>query len=79
MPRPQGLEIVAESPLTLEGARTKHNAVFYRVPSGAGVFSTGSVAWIDCLDGGAPEQRDDGTLVRRISENVLRRFAEGPF
>ncbi|MCC7075771.1 MAG: hypothetical protein IT198_01470 [Acidimicrobiia bacterium] len=79
VPQPAGLEVLAESPLTYNGNKTKHNAAFHRAPSGAGVFSTGSVAWIDCLDGGAPEQEDDGTMVRRITENVLRRFAEGPF
>jgi N,N-dimethylformamidase len=48
--------------------------VFYELPNGGAVFSTGSIAWCGALlhDGGEND-------VARITENVLRRFkAEGP-
>jgi N,N-dimethylformamidase len=48
--------------------------VFYERPNGGAVFSTGSIAWCGAL------LDDDGDNdVSRITENVLRRFAdEGP-
>ena len=45
--------------------------VYFETPNGGAVFSVGSIAWRGCLSYG-----DYDNNVSRITENVLRRFAE---
>jgi len=48
--------------------------VFFELPNGGAVFSTGSIAWCGCLS-----HNEYDNAVSRITENVLRRFAaDGP-
>jgi N,N-dimethylformamidase len=49
--------------------------VFYEMPGGGAVFTTGSIAWMGSLS----HNKYDNN-VSRITENVLRRFADAkPF
>jgi hypothetical protein len=58
---------------------------YYTVPSGAGVFASGTMRWVEGLMAGT---RDDGgdhgmnartrDFVTRTTENLLRAFAAGP-
>ncbi|MCW2560070.1 MAG: hypothetical protein JWP55_4034 [Mycobacterium sp.] len=84
-PTPAPIEIVAHSPLVCAGRRSHSDSAYYTVPSGAGVFASGTMRWVEGLMAGT---RDDGRdhgldlrtrdFVTRTTENVLRAFAEGP-
>jgi N,N-dimethylformamidase len=47
--------------------------VFFEMPAGGAVFSTGSIAWIGSLSHNGHDNN-----VSRITENVLRRFDPKP-
>jgi hypothetical protein len=84
-PTPRPIEITAHSPLVCAGARSHSDSAYYTAPSGAGVFATGTMRWVEGLMAGT---RDDGRdhgmdartrgFVTRTTENVLRAFAAGP-
>ncbi|MFI9604411.1 N,N-dimethylformamidase beta subunit family domain-containing protein [Streptomyces sp. NPDC052043] len=84
-PVPEPLEITAHSPLVCAGARGHSDSAYYTAPSGAGVFATGTMRWVEALMAGTPDGgRDHGmnartrAFVTRTTENLLRAFAEGP-
>ncbi|MGW5232784.1 N,N-dimethylformamidase beta subunit family domain-containing protein [Streptomyces nodosus] len=84
-PVPEPLEITAHSPLVCNGRRSHGDSAYYTVPSGAGVFATGTMRWVEGLMAGTPDGgRDHGmdartrAFVTRTTENLLRAFAEGP-
>ncbi|MEV5172435.1 hypothetical protein AB0L10_15435 [Streptomyces flaveolus] len=77
--------ITARSPLVCGGRRSHSDSAFYTAASGAGVFATGTMRWVEALMAGAPDGgRDHGmdartrTFVTRTTENALRAFAKGP-
>ncbi|MFF2638637.1 N,N-dimethylformamidase beta subunit family domain-containing protein [Streptomyces niveus] len=84
-PTPASLEIVAHSPLVCKGRDSHADSAYYTVSSGAGVFATGTMRWVEGLMAGTRENgrnhRMDartGAFVTRTTENVLRAFAAGP-
>ncbi|MEU5710514.1 MULTISPECIES: N,N-dimethylformamidase beta subunit family domain-containing protein [Streptomyces] len=84
-PVPEPLEITAHSPLVCGGRRTHSDSAYYTAASGAGVFATGTMRWVEALMAGTPDGgRDHGmdartrTFVTRTTENALRAFAQGP-
>ncbi|WP_018385460.1 N,N-dimethylformamidase beta subunit family domain-containing protein [Wenjunlia vitaminophila] len=84
-PTPRRIEIVAHSPLRCNGERSHQDSAYYTVPSGAGVFATGTMRWVEALmagtrDNGRNHAMDaaTGAFVTRTTENLLRAFAEGP-
>ncbi|MFD8983522.1 N,N-dimethylformamidase beta subunit family domain-containing protein [Streptomyces sp. NPDC059564] len=85
-PTPRPIEILAHSPVVCEGRPSHQDTAYYTVPSGAGVFATGTMRWVEALDasgdgrGGANHGLDarSGELTRRVTENLLRVFAAGP-
>ncbi|ARF59926.1 hypothetical protein B1H19_36555 [Streptomyces gilvosporeus] len=84
-PTPRPLEILAHSPLVCAGRHSHADSAYYTVPSGAGVFSSGTMRWVEALMAGTG---DDGrahgmdtrarAFVTRTTENLLHAFAEGP-
>jgi hypothetical protein len=81
VPVPRPIQILSDSPLMCHGAATFANSCYYTVPSGAGVFSSGTLGWTPALPaGGYARQNPPETLqfARKVSENILRAFAEGP-
>ncbi|MFI1004375.1 N,N-dimethylformamidase beta subunit family domain-containing protein [Streptomyces galbus] len=79
------VEILAHSPLVCEGRRSHSDTAYYTVPSGAGVFASGTMRWVEGLMAGTGEDgRDHGmdartrVFVTRTTENLLRAFAQGP-
>ena len=84
-PTPRPLEIVAHSPLVCNGRSSHSDMAYYTVPSGAGVFASGTMRWVEGLMAGT---RDDGgdhgmnahtrDFVTRTTENLMRAFAAGP-
>ncbi|MFF7969866.1 N,N-dimethylformamidase beta subunit family domain-containing protein [Streptomyces sp. NPDC007905] len=82
---PGPLEITAHSPLVCEGRPSHSDSAYYTAPSGAGVFATGTMRWVEGLLAGTGELgRDHGmdartrAFVTRTTENLLRTFARGP-
>ncbi|MGW1008361.1 N,N-dimethylformamidase beta subunit family domain-containing protein [Streptomyces sp. NPDC002520] len=84
-PVPEPLEITAHSPLVCNGRRSYSDSAYYTLRSGAGVFATGTMRWVEGLMAGTPDGgRDHGmdartrAFVTRTTGNLLRAFAEGP-
>jgi hypothetical protein len=79
---PAALQVVAHSPVTCAGKwATASDAVYYTDASGAGVFSTGTMMWVNAL-----ASRTNGTgltdasvaFSRKVTDNLLRAMAAGP-
>ncbi|MFF4804742.1 N,N-dimethylformamidase beta subunit family domain-containing protein [Streptomyces sp. NPDC001351] len=84
-PVPEPLEITAHSPVVCNGVRSSSDSAYYTAHSGAGVFATGTMRWVEALmaetpDGGRDHGMDARTraFVTRTTENLLHAFAEGP-
>ncbi|MEW1722777.1 N,N-dimethylformamidase beta subunit family domain-containing protein [Streptomyces sp. NPDC093109] len=84
-PTPSPLEIVAHSPLTCKGRRSHADSAYYTTPSGAGVFASGTMRWVEALMAGTRDNGRNhgltprtGAFVTRTTENILRAFAKGP-
>lgn len=79
-PTPSTIQVLFHSPLTCRKKKSFSDAAYYTAPSGAGVFSTGTGAWICKLLTGCPADRPmlPDSRIRVITTNVLRAFAAGP-
>ncbi|MGE9692953.1 N,N-dimethylformamidase beta subunit family domain-containing protein [Streptomyces sp. NRRL F-5630] len=84
-PTPESIEVVAHSPLVCNGRHSHSDSAYYTVPSGAGVFATGTMRWVEGLMAGTGlngrNHRMDartGEFVTKVTENVLTGFAAGP-
>ncbi|MFJ3723212.1 N,N-dimethylformamidase beta subunit family domain-containing protein [Streptomyces sp. NPDC090045] len=85
-PTPRPIEILAHSPVVCEGRPSHQDTAYYTVASGAGVFATGTMRWVEALDAtgdgrsGVNHGLDarSGALTTRVTENLLRAFAAGP-
>ncbi|MCC3767104.1 hypothetical protein K6I34_003928 [Streptomyces sp. UNOC14_S4] len=77
---PRPLEIMAHSPLVCRGVRSFADSAYYTVSSGAGVFSTGTMRWVESLvgDGAHGIPPAAARFTSRVTENVLRAFVESP-
>jgi hypothetical protein len=75
------IQVLSHSPLTCNGVNSFADSAYYTHPGGAGVFSTGTMRWVESF---APPlynwgiTRSCGRLTRRVTANVLRAFADGP-
>ncbi|WP_425269850.1 N,N-dimethylformamidase beta subunit family domain-containing protein [Kitasatospora cineracea] len=82
-PTPAGIETIAHSPVVCEGRHSYADTALYRAGSGALVFATGTMRWVESLDatgpaGGSAVHGIDGRagdFTRKVTENLLRRFA----
>lgn len=84
-PTPEPLEIIAHSPLVCNGRHSHSDSAYYTVESGAGVFASGTMRWVEALMAGTRENGRNhgldartGAFVTRTTENLLRAFAAGP-
>lgn len=77
---PRPIEIIAHSPLVCRGVRSFSDSAYYTVPGGAGVFATGTMRWVESLNGDGAHGIAPATagFTRRVTENLLRAFAAGP-
>ena len=79
---PATLQVVAHSPVTCgPTVHTFSDAAYYTVPSGAGVFDTGSMEWVPALQG--PNSSHSlgpagVAFARRVTLNLLRAMSAGP-
>ncbi|MFE1751560.1 N,N-dimethylformamidase beta subunit family domain-containing protein [Streptomyces anandii] len=84
-PAPGALEITAHSPVVCAGRRSHSDSAYYTVPSGAGVFATGTMRWVEALLAGTGELGRDHSMdartrafTARTTENLLCAFSAGP-
>ncbi len=79
-PPPGPVQIIAESPVTCGNRRSFSNMSYYTMSrGGAGVFATGTTAWVSTLSGLCPWWTcapNDGAM--RMTLNVLRVFGTEP-
>ncbi|MYS58200.1 hypothetical protein GTW54_05185 [Streptomyces sp. SID5468] len=77
---PRPIQIVAHSRLVCRGVRSYSDSAYYTVASGAGVFNTGTMRWVESLtgDGGHGIPPHTAAFTSRVTENLLRAFAAGP-
>ena len=75
---PENLEVLASSPVIYKNSRYNHAMTYYSADSGAGVFATGTIGWINALDATAWGDEKVSKVVRGITTNVLQAFATGP-
>jgi N,N-dimethylformamidase beta subunit-like protein len=81
VPFPKPLEVLAHSPLTCDGTRSYADSAYYTVPSGAGVFASGTMRWVCGMRGpacGHGVGRAARAFVDSATVNLLRAFAAGP-
>jgi hypothetical protein len=82
-PTPRPIEITAHSPLVCNGQSSHSDSAYYTVPSGAGVFASGTMRWVEGLLAGTPDADNGmdaatGAFVTRTTTNLMRAFAAGP-
>lgn len=82
-PTPRPIEIVAHSPLVCNGESSHSDSAYYTVASGAGVFASGTMRWVEGLLAGTPDADNGmdartGAFVTKTTENLMRAFASGP-
>jgi hypothetical protein len=78
---PARVEILSHSYVWITGNPTRHYAdtTYYTMPSGAGVFSSGTTNWITTLEPCSPSGADcPASLMQAITGNLLRVFGAGP-
>jgi hypothetical protein len=80
---PKNVQIFAHSPVVCHGRPSFADMTYYTAPSGAGVFSTGTINWITTLT--PPEAvsmivRSNPTdpVAIQVTKNVIAAFATGP-
>jgi hypothetical protein len=81
---PANLQIVANNPTDCGGAATISNSTYYTVKSGAGVFATGSIGWVNRALRGFPSghplrpPRESTEFVEAVTSTLLTEMAAGP-
>jgi hypothetical protein len=78
---PHPIEALSHSPLTCRGKSSFSDSAYYTVPSGAGVFATGTMRWNCALtDGGCSNVLDPAAhkYAQKVTANMLLAFAAGP-
>lgn len=81
VPVPKPLEVLAHSPVVCGGVPSYSDSAYYTVPSGAGVFASGTMRWVCAMRGpacGHGLTRAARAFVDRATQNLLRAFAAGP-
>jgi len=80
-PLERPIQVLSHSPLTCNGVNSYADSAYYTHRGGAGVFNAGTMRWVEAF---APPLYDWGLtaactrFTRKVTENVLRAFADGP-
>jgi hypothetical protein len=74
------IEVLSHSPLTCGGVASYGDSAYYTHASGAGVYNSGTMRWVEAIYGDQPHGIGGATpaFVRQVTTNVLRAFAHGP-
>ncbi len=81
---PKNLQLVANNPTDCGGAATVSNSTYYTVKSGAGVFATGSIGWVNRALRDFPKghplrlPRSSTEFVKTVTSTFLTEMAAGP-
>ena len=77
---PHPLQVLAHTPYDCRGVATTAQSVYYTTPSGAGVFTAGTLRWGCAMIDGCDRPIDDrvGRFVSTVTGTVLKEFAAGP-
>jgi hypothetical protein len=74
---PKNVQLFTHSPVVCHGRPSIANMTYYTAPSGAGVFSTGTIVWITKLTPPGAGSPYDPVAVQ-VTKNVLAAFGAGP-
>jgi hypothetical protein len=84
-PTPRPIEVLARSPVVCEGRPDYSDTAYYTTSSGAGVFASGTMRWVESMMAGRGGDGTDhhisaaaGRFVTRVNTNLLLGFARGP-
>ena len=79
-PLQRPIEVLSHSPLTCGGVASYGDSAYYTHKSGAGVYNSGTMRWVEAIYGDQPHGITGATpaFVRQVTTNVLRAFADGP-
>jgi hypothetical protein len=77
---PRPLQLLSHTSFSCRGVTTTSQSVYYTAPSGAGVFTAGTLRWgcalVDLCDRRlGPRTRD---FARQVTDNLIHGFAAGP-
>ncbi|MBV8930887.1 MAG: hypothetical protein JO152_17330 [Mycobacteriaceae bacterium] len=78
-PTPRPIEILTHSPFACpQGDASEADTTYYSTPSGAAVFDAGTMRWVCAVYDGCEVDAMTGGIVRRVTDNLLLAFAQGP-
>jgi hypothetical protein len=84
-PTPRPIEVIAHSPVVLAGQPDHSDTAYYTTSSGAGVFASGTMRWVESMMAGHRGDGDDHNIsataadfVTKVNTNLLLAFAKGP-
>jgi len=84
-PTPRPIEVLAHSPVDNEGQPDYSDTAYYTTSSGAGVFASGTMRWVESMMAGKRGDGNDhnippsgGDFVAKVNTNLLLAFAKGP-
>jgi len=79
-PVPRPIEVLSHSPLTCRGIHSYSDSAYYTTSSGAGVFATGTMRWVQSMGGTYIFGLNKRTwaFTEKVTSNVLQAFADGP-
>jgi hypothetical protein len=84
-PTPRPIEVLAHSPVVCEGRPDYSDTAYYTTASGAGVFASGTMRWVESMMAGHGGDGSDHNIsaaaarfVTRVNTNLLLGFARGP-
>jgi hypothetical protein len=77
---PRPIEVIAHSRLMCRGVRSYADSAYYTTRSGAGVFSTGTMRWVQSITGRGGHGLSSRTaaFTSQVTTNLLQTFADGP-
>lgn len=73
-PMPPHLHVLMHSPFPCPQLAAHADATYYRMPSGAGVFDSGTMGWVQAMLSASPT----GRIITRATDNLLRAFSHSP-
>jgi hypothetical protein len=83
-PTPRPIEVLAHSPVVCEDKPGFSDTAYYTTSSGAGVFASGTMRWVESMMAGHRGDGNDhnisktaGDFVTTVNTNLLRAFARG--
>jgi len=78
---PHPLQVLSFMDYSCRGSPTSSQSTYYTTPSGAGVFTAGTLRWTCAIYqpcGSAGLTLETNAFVRRVTRNILKVFAKGP-